>query len=168
MIKDMTRNFETNKSKISDLATYLNTIKNDSLDISVRFDNNLYSISYGKIGWKEGYKEIGRDMQLSSNSMQRLIDTLGWTTDIILAIKDRLRTINCKAIHSDNGYFLIEYGSLDHCTYFYIVSTNSFADGDYYKKIKVAQPDKNVIISSTCAEWDNAYKRENNLWEHRY
>lgn len=96
--KDLIENYQTKTNEIYLVKEYINSITPSDKTVEIEFENNN-TIAIFHVTDKSG---IDNNWNIKTNSLktEALIEKLGWTSETLSTIKDKLDNANCISIKS--------------------------------------------------------------------
>ncbi len=97
-VTELKENFEAKKTEIYEVKDYVNKIISPNKLVHIEFeDNNTLGIFHVKV---DDYFESNWDVKIKSGKADTLLQKLGWTTEILKTLKDKLDKANCIGVTS--------------------------------------------------------------------
>jgi hypothetical protein len=97
-VTELKVNFEAKKTEIYELKNYVNKIVSPNKLVHIEFDDNsTLSIFHVKV---DDNFESNWNVKIKSGKADTLLQKLGWTTEILRTIKDKLDKANCISVTS--------------------------------------------------------------------
>jgi len=96
--KDLTENYEQKSKEIFELKTFINSVVPANRLVDIEFDdNNTLSIFHVTV---DGNYDSNWDIETNSDKADTLLQKLGWTTETLKTLKDKLDKANCISVAS--------------------------------------------------------------------
>lgn len=97
-VTELKENFEAKKTEIYEVKNYVNKIISPNKLVHIEFDdNNTLGIFHVKVG--DNF-ESNWDVKIKSGKADTLLQKLGWTTETLKTLKDKLDKANCIGVTS--------------------------------------------------------------------
>ncbi len=94
--KDLTENYELKSKEIFELKTFINSIVPSNKSVDIEFeDNNTLGIFHVTEG---GNYDSNWDVETNSGKADTLFQKIGWTTETLKTLKDKLDKANCISV----------------------------------------------------------------------
>lgn len=96
--KDLTENYEQKSKEIFELKTFINSVVPANKSVDIEFDdNNTLGIFHVTV---DGNYDRNWDIETNSGKADTLLQKLGWTTETLKTLKDKLDKANCISVAS--------------------------------------------------------------------
>lgn len=97
-LTELKENFEAKKAEIYEVKNYVNKIISPNKLVHIEFDdNNTLGIFHVKV---DDNFESNWDVKIKSGKADTLLQKLGWTTETLKTLKDKLDKSNCIGVTS--------------------------------------------------------------------
>lgn len=97
-VTELKENFEAKKAEIYEVKNYVNKIISPNKLVHIEFDdNNTLGIFHVKV---DDNFESNWDVKIKSGKADTLLQKLGWTTETLKTLKDKLDKSNCIGVTS--------------------------------------------------------------------
>jgi hypothetical protein len=101
-INDLKENFNLKQTEIYELKTFINSVVPKDKSVDIEFDNNdKLGIFHVNI---DGNYDSNWDVEINSGKVDTLLQKLGWTTETLKILKDKLDKANCISIASGDPF----------------------------------------------------------------
>jgi hypothetical protein len=96
--KDLTENYEQKSKEILELKTFVNSVVPTNKSVDIEFDDkNTLGIFHVTV---DGNYDSNWDIETNSGKADTLLQKLGWTTETLKTLKDKLDKANCISVAS--------------------------------------------------------------------
>jgi hypothetical protein len=97
-VTELKENFKNRKTEIYDVKNYVNKITSSDKLVHIEFNNNnTLGIFHVKVN---GNFESNWDVKINSGEADTLLQKLGWTTETLKILKEKLDKANCIGVTS--------------------------------------------------------------------
>lgn len=96
--KGLTENYEQKSKEIFELKNFINSVVPTNKSVDIEFDdNNTLDIFHVTV---DGNYDKNWDIETNSDKADTLLQKLGWTTETLKTLKDKLDKANCISVAS--------------------------------------------------------------------
>ena len=100
--EELTDNYELKSKEIFELKSYINSIVPSNKSVDLEFeDNNTLGIFHVTVN---GNYDSNWNIETDSGKADSLLQKLGWTTETLITLKDKLDKANCISIASGDPF----------------------------------------------------------------
>jgi hypothetical protein len=97
--KDLIDNYNLKTGEIVELKNYVDKIVPDSMSVDIEFDGNR-TLEIFHVVEKNGYWNANWNIKIDSPKADTLLQKLGWTSETLSTLKEKLDNANCISIES--------------------------------------------------------------------
>ena len=97
-VTELKEHYEEKKTEIYDIKNYLNKIVSPGKSVNIEFDNNN-TVGIFHVGVDSSF-DINWDVKINSEKAGTLLQKLGWTTETLKILKEKLDKANCIGVSS--------------------------------------------------------------------
>lgn len=131
--KDLIENLDTKQRELAELKTYVNSIVPTGTTIHIEFDSKhtlgIFHLTDLRATSTEAKYNQNWNLKVTAEKTQSLLAKLGWTTETLLTLQEKLAAANCIAVETGEP-FTIGFQRSGMGMYFYKLFNHELSEGE--------------------------------------